>query len=137
VETKWTSTGLPPRAELDEAERILAEAAAAAVTASSGRRKRRWDVADGAGETTDVKMEEAEPTTDAAPKKRRSRWDAAPTDATEAPKRSRWDQTPHQLPNDAPMVPIIMNAPGFMQDDKHNRYLTDEELDALLRLPAT
>ena len=25
-----------------------------------------------------------------------------------------------------------MNAPGFMQDDKHNRYLTDEELDALL-----
>ena len=41
-----------------------------------------------------------------------------------APKRSRWDQTP--------MVPIIMNAPGFMQDDKRNRYLTDEELDALL-----
>ena len=25
-----------------------------------------------------------------------------------------------------------MNAPGFMQDDKHNRYLTDEELDVLL-----
>ena len=49
-----------------------------------------------------------------------------------APKRSRWDQTPRQIPSDVPMVPIIMNAPGFMQDDKHNRYLTDEELDALL-----
>ena len=122
----------PPRAELDEAEKILAEAAAAAVAASSGKRKRRWDVADGAGETADIKMEEAETTADDAPKKRRSRWDAAPADATEAPKRSRWDQTPHQLPNDVPMVPIIMNAPGFMQDDKHNRYLTDEELDALL-----
>ena len=120
----------PPRAELDEAEKILAEAAAAAV--SSGKRKRRWDVADGAGETTDVKAEEPEPAVDSAPKKRRSRWDAAPTDVTDAPKRSRWDQTPHQIPNDAPMVPIIMNAPGFMQDDKHNRYLTDEELDALL-----
>ena len=120
----------PPRAELDEAEKILVEAAAAA--ASSGKKKRRWDVGDGAGETTDIKMEEPETSVDAAPKKRRSRWDAAPTDATEAPKRSRWDQTPHQIPNDAPMVPIIMNAPGFMQDDKHNRYLTDDELDALL-----
>src|SRR5215472_6125362 len=31
-----------------------------------------------------------------------------------------------------PMVPIIMNAPGFMHEDKHNRYLTDEELDTVL-----
>ena len=77
-------------------------------------------------------MEETESTADAASKKCRSRWDAAPTDTTEAPKHSRWDQTPHQLPNDTSMVPIIMNAPGFMQDDKHNRYLTDDELDALL-----
>ena len=122
----------PPRAELDEAEKILTEAAAAAAAASSGKKKRRWDVGDGAGEPADVKMEEAEPPADAAPKKRRSRWDAAPTDSTEAPKRSRWDQTPHQIPSDTPMVPIIMNAPGFMQDDKHNRYLTDDELDALL-----
>jgi len=120
----------PPRAELDEAEKILAEAAAAA--AGSGKKKRRWDVGDGTGEAADVKMEEVEPTADVAPKKRRSRWDAAPTDATEAPKRSRWDQTPHQIPSDVPMVPIIMNAPGFMQDDKHNRYLTDDELEALL-----
>ena len=30
------------------------------------------------------------------------------------------------------MVPIIMNAPGIMtrMEDKHNRYLSDEELDA-------
>jgi len=26
------------------------------------------------------------------------------------------------------MFPIIKNVPGFMQDDKHNRYLTDKEL---------
>lgn len=122
----------PPRAELDEAEKILTEAAAAAAAASSGKRKRRWDVADGTGETADVKAEDSEPAVDATPKKRRSRWDAAPADAADAPKRSRWDQTPHQLPNDVPMVPIIMNAPGFMQDDKNNRYLSDEELDALL-----
>ncbi|KAK0497221.1 armadillo-type protein [Armillaria luteobubalina] len=67
-----------------------------------------------------------------APKKRRSRWDATPAEVTETPaaKRSRWDQTPVQV--DVPMTPIIMNAPGFMQEDKHNRYLTDEELDAVL-----
>ncbi|KAI0640816.1 armadillo-type protein [Trametes meyenii] len=29
-------------------------------------------------------------------------------------------------------MPIIMKAPGFMHEDKHNRYLADEELDALL-----
>ena len=33
------------------------------------------------------------------------------------------------------MIPIIMNAPSYMHDDKHNRYLTDEELNAVL--PAT
>ena len=33
---------------------------------------------------------------------------------------------------DTPLVPIIMNAPGFMVEEKHNRYLTDEELDAIL-----
>ena len=32
------------------------------------------------------------------------------------------------------MVPIIMNAPGIMtqMEDKHIRYLGDEELDAVL-----
>jgi splicing factor 3B subunit 1 len=30
------------------------------------------------------------------------------------------------------MTPIIMNVPGFMVEEKHNRYLTDEELDAIL-----
>jgi hypothetical protein len=33
---------------------------------------------------------------------------------------------------DSPMMLIIMNAPGFMQVDKHNHYLSDEELDAVL-----
>jgi len=36
------------------------------------------------------------------------------------------------FPPTTPMVPIIMNPPGFMQDDNHNRYLTEEELDAVL-----
>jgi splicing factor 3B subunit 1 len=120
----------PPRAEPGEAEKILGEAAT--TTAGSGN-KRKWDVVDGAGETVDAKVsEEAGPAADIIPKKRRSRWDAAPTDTADALKRSRWDQTPHQIPNDVPMVPIIMNVPGFMQDDKQNCYLTDEELDALL-----
>ena len=32
------------------------------------------------------------------------------------------------------MVPIIMNAPGIMtrMEDKHNHYLSDEELAAVL-----
>jgi len=30
------------------------------------------------------------------------------------------------------MIQIIMNAPGVMHEDKHNRYLTDEELGAIL-----
>ena len=73
-----------------------------------------------------------EDATEGAPKKRRSRWDATPAEvaATDAPKRSRWDQAP--AVQDTPMQPIIMNAPGIMQEDKHNRYLSDEELDALL-----
>ena len=62
--------------------------------------------------------------------------DATPADVPvgETPKRSRWDQTPVASNGsvDVPMMPIIMNAPGFMQEDKHNRYLTDEELDAVL-----
>ena len=30
------------------------------------------------------------------------------------------------------MAQIIMNAPGFMHKDNHNRYFSDEELDAIL-----
>lgn len=121
----------PPRAEIQEAAKELA----------GTKRKRRWDVeidekenkaeAKG-GEWSKEALEEA------APKKRRSRWDATPADVNaapgETPKRSRWDQAPAAAP-ETPMQPIIMNAPGFMHEDKHNRYLTDEELDAIL--PAT
>ncbi|KAH8832641.1 small nuclear ribonucleoprotein [Flagelloscypha sp. PMI_526] len=95
----------PPAAELDDVTRELE---AAKELATSSTRKRRWDV-----EEEEVKQE------DSAPKKRRSRWDAAPADA---------DQ-------EAPMLPIIMNAPGIFQDDKHHKYLSDEELNAML--PAT
>ncbi|KAF8871564.1 hypothetical protein CPB84DRAFT_1854893 [Gymnopilus junonius] len=41
------------------------------------------------------------------------------------------DQTPAPAP-EQPMMPIIMNALGIMQDDKHNCYLTDEELYTVL-----
>ncbi|KAF7370749.1 Small nuclear ribonucleoprotein [Mycena sanguinolenta] len=131
----------PPAAELDDVARELAAAKELAMAGKDGgKRKRRWDA-----EPTD---ENADPSSTgewskealeaSAPKKRRSRWDATPAEAAgETPvatKRSRWDQTPMAANGgvELPMVPIIMNAPGIMQDDKHNRYLTDEELDAVL-----
>ena len=122
----------PPREELMEAALELAQS-------SGTKRKRRWDVSEPSDENADVKAEDKgewskEALEQAAPKKRRSRWDATPADVTnigETPKRSRWDQAPAAQPEPA-MTPIIMNAPGIMHDDKHNRYLTDEELDAIL-----
>ncbi|KAG5651071.1 Splicing factor 3B subunit 1 [Sphagnurus paluster] len=129
----------PPAAELDEVERELAaakELATAGKESSGSKRKRRWDISEPSDENADPNQASGEWSDKAleasAPKKRRSRWDATPAEAAvgETPKRSRWDQTP--VVQDTPMVPIIMNAPGFMQEDKHNRYLTDEELDAVL-----
>lgn len=122
----------PPASEIKEAMDELS-----AMTGS--KRKRRWDVPEGEDdkENMDVKKQPGEWSQEAldlsAPKKRRSRWDATPAESavSETPKRSRWDQTPApEAPT--PMVPIIMNAPGFMTEEKHNRYLTDEELDAVL-----
>lgn len=128
----------PPREELREAERIIADAAAAAAAGlSGGKRKRRWDdegSTENQAQTEDKGEWSKEALDGATPKKRRSRWDATPADITngETPSRkSRWDQTPAPTP-DAPMAAIIMNAPGYMHEDKHNRYLTDEELDAIL-----
>lgn len=126
----------PPARDIEEAAKELAGAAA------GQKRKRRWDVPD--TEKKEEKKENEAPgewSSEAleasAPKKRRSRWDATPADVAavgDTPKRSRWDQTPvaGQGPVDVPMTPIIMNAPGFMQEEKHNRYLTDEELEAVL-----
>ncbi|KAF9071288.1 small nuclear ribonucleoprotein [Rhodocollybia butyracea] len=122
----------PPAAELQDVEMELA--AAKELATSGTKRKRRWDVPEPSDENADPnKADTGEWSKEAleasAPKKRRSRWDSTPAEA-ETPKRSRWDQTP--AVQDTPMVPIIMNAPGISQDDKHNRYLTDEELDAIL-----
>jgi splicing factor 3B subunit 1 len=125
----------PPRAEIQEAAQELAAAGAAAGSA----RKRRWD-------QTETTEDEKKPDTgewsekaleadSAAPKKRRSRWDAAPADVVAAggdTKRSRWDQTPASAGVDTPMIPILMGVPGLQSDDKHNKYLTDGELDILL-----
>jgi len=121
----------PPAAELEAAEKELA-----ATQTQETRRKRRWDVSEPAEKEEKADGEWSQEALEStAPKKRRSRWDATPADVTETPKRSRWDQTPGAGGQDAPMVPIIMNAPGIMMEDKHNRYLSDEELDAVL--PAT
>jgi splicing factor 3B subunit 1 len=120
----------PPAAEIEAAAKELVS------MNSTTKRKRRWDVEEPSDENVDPnnldKGEWSKEATDgSAPKKRRSRWDATPADA-ETPKRSRWDQTPVASTVDVPMTPIIMNAPGIMQDDKQNRFLTDEELDAVL-----
>lgn len=122
----------PPARELEEAEKLLEGIAAGA------KRKRRWDISEEDKENKEVKEDTGEwgkkALEEAAPKKRRSRWDATPAEATapgETPKRSRWDQAAAPEPLQ-PMAQIIMNAPSFMSEEKHNRYLTDEELNAIL-----
>lgn len=123
----------PPAKELEEAEKLLEGIAAGA------KRKRRWDVSDEDKENKEVKEDKGEwgkeALENAAPKKRRSRWDATPAEVTaapgETPKRSRWDQAAAPEPVQ-PMAQIIMNAPGLMSEEKHNRYLTDDELNAIL-----
>jgi splicing factor 3B subunit 1 len=131
----------PPRAELEDVAMELAAAKELANSreATSGtKRKRRWDVPEPADENVDPnKTDKNEWSKEAleasAPKKRRSRWDATPAEGNavgETPKKSRWDQA--AVIPETPMTQIIMNAPGIMQEDKHNRYLSDEELDAIL-----
>ena len=129
----------PPAAEIEAAAKELASMNK---DSSTTKRKRRWDMEEPSDENIDPNNRDKgewskEAIEASAPKKRRSRWDATPADAAaiavgETPKRSRWDQTPAVSNVDVPMTPIIMNAPGIMQDDKQNRYLTDEELDAVL-----
>ncbi|KAM6496765.1 hypothetical protein JOM56_007238 [Amanita muscaria] len=87
---------------------------------SGTKRKRRWDVTEPNDEDVDRNRKD----TDATPA------DARAAAVTGTPKRSHWDQTPAPS-NEAP-TSIIMNAPGIMHEDKHSRYLTDEELDAIL-----
>jgi splicing factor 3B subunit 1 len=129
----------PPAAEIEAVSRELTAARELANKDSGMKRKRRWDVSEPSDENADPNQRDTgewskEALEASVPKKRRSRWDATPAEAAvgETPKRSRWDQTPVASNVDVPMTPIIMNAPGFMQEDKHNRYLTDEELDAVL-----
>lgn len=139
----------PPREDLEAAERLLESIAA---EASAPRKKRRWDIVDPSAASSDSVPQDSskewskEALEEAAPKKKRSRWDATPADVAtgapgETPKRSRWDQTPvsnqvsHILATPLglggiPSAP--MGVPFQVNDDKHNRYLSDEELDALL-----
>lgn len=131
----------PPASEIHEDHDLPAAVReeAKANEVQGTKRKRRWDVAEPNDENIDPNKKDTgewskEALEASAPKKRRSRWDATPAETggapTETPKRSRWDQTP--APSSEAPTPIIMNAPGIMHEDKHNRYLTDEELDAIL-----
>jgi splicing factor 3B subunit 1 len=126
------------------------------------RRKRRWDVAtsddqqDTAAATngSDAQLQpqpQSQPQPiEAAPRKRRSRWDEVPADAdgandtahaslvqTEA-KRSRWDQAPpvstDALPSSAEFAALGKEAASGQpaSADWRNRYMTDEELDSVL-----
>jgi len=122
-------------------------------TISGSRKRRRWDVVDPtAPEATSQESPNKEWSTEAlagsVPRKKRSRWDATPADVSsstlgsgETSKRSRWDQTPMatQVSNilatplglgGIPSHPMGGQFP--VNEDKHNRYLSDEELDAIL-----
>jgi splicing factor 3B subunit 1 len=129
----------PPREDLEAAEKLIMEAQEMAQASSGKKRKARWDV-----EGEDIKPVNGEWSkdaieADAPPKKRRSRWDETPAaeesavvTTTPAPKKSRWDQTAPVV--QAPMAQIMNIGPTFQptEMDKHNRYLTDAELDLLL-----
>jgi splicing factor 3B subunit 1 len=134
----------PPREDIEAAEKLIMEAQEMASGATGRKRKARWDVEGddskpfNGGEWSKDAIE-----ADAPPKKRRSRWDETPATADEktvaisaagpATRASRWDQTGSSAPA-APMMQIIGIGPTFQptEMDKHNRYLTDNELDLLL-----
>lgn len=129
----------PPREDIEAAEKLIMQAQDMAASGLGKKRKARWDVE---GEDTKPSVETKEASEEQAPpKKRRSRWDETPATATDdkaavttsSEKRvSRWDQTAPATP--APMAQIIGIGPTFhpTEMDKHNRYLSDAELDLLL-----
>lgn len=107
-------------------------------------RKRRWDVGAPMADTATVSAAPAESAetaaAEAAPKKRRSRWDETPVaesataGPSETPKRSRWDQTPvaanGAAAGSAAQAPAL--ADGQFLVDPRNRVMSDEELDQIL-----
>lgn len=131
----------------DEPERPTA--AIKDVDMSDGTRPRggEWDDANTQGK------EAAAAAAAAAPKKKRSRWDETPVGTTsgggapgETPKRSRWDQTPvggvAATPRLGAVLPYGMTPVAGLGGegvggagvvvDPRNRYLSDEELNAML-----
>ena len=112
------------------------------------KRKRRWDVAAPAEAETNGHAK-TEPTSEAAPRKRRSRWDEAPAESNEnvsvtaqdtakpAAKRSRWDQAPtgQDVSNTTDKLHSASNGAGHTHAiavDPRNRYMSDEELNSIL-----
>jgi len=130
------------------------------VSSSTGRKKRRWDVADPNASVTSADSSATTPSTGewsntegSAPsaKKTRSRWDQTPASGAAdgaTPRKSRWDQTP--VMNNGAATPMVAgqfgqtplhvsgaNGLGILggemsELDKRNRPLSDEELDAQL-----
>ncbi|KAG8756052.1 Splicing factor 3B subunit 1, partial [Serendipita sp. 396] len=131
----------PPREDFEEAEKLIMEAQEMAKGGLGKKRKARWDVeGDDSKQQNGGDQPKDAMDTSAPPKKRRSRWDETPTGdekavttiASGSTRTSRWDQTSPSIL--APMAQIIGIGPTFQPTelDKHNRYLTDQELDQIL-----
>ena len=142
--TKMDLDKTPPREDIEAAEKLITEAQEMAAAGSGRKRKARWDVeGDESKPVNEGEWSKDSTEADAPPKKRRSRWDETPvtgdekavtiTSSAPATRASRWDQTGSSAPA-APMKQIIGIGPTFQptEMDKHNRYLTDSELDLLL-----
>lgn len=136
----------PPRQDFEVASQLMGS-----VTASAPRKRRRWDVVDPAAPEATLRESPSgawstEALEASAPKKKRSRWDATPADistlgSSDTLKSSKWDQTPmaSQVSNilatplglgGIPSHP--MGGQFLVNEDKHNRFLSDEELNAIL-----
>lgn len=103
---------------------------------SASQKKSRWDAEDSV-KKEDTKGEWSDSAlTEAAPKKRRSRWDQTPADevdATPAPKKSRWDQAPEPTPGSSSGPGSLSGGTNIvMVEDPRYKAITDEELNSLL-----
>ncbi|EGS23655.1 uncharacterized protein CTHT_0003510 [Thermochaetoides thermophila DSM 1495] len=117
--------------EKDENDKNKSETSADSAT-TGRKRKSRWDVS--STDTTDQTAAPAEP-------KKKSRWDQAPAvpvpGAEQPKKKSRWDQAPAATPigNVGLATPMHPSQGAAFDLSARNRYLTDEELDAMLPGP--
>jgi len=95
-------------------------------------KRRKWDV-EVKEEDKDDKEWSDKALTDAAPKKKRSRWDQTPAEGEEETKvKSRWDQTPTNGTLITGQTPEGKATSLAMVDDPRYKAITDDELNTLL-----